>query len=142
MKEMTRRLTLLSVLGLVAVLGVLTAQHAFAKEEHAWLRTYDAAAVEKAMEGGSPLLLVFTKPGCPVCSRQQEALKSHLSAEKYASVQAYRVDFTKQKDVNEKYGVTAKSTLVGFQGKDEKARVIGETNSEKIKTFVETAFGK
>ncbi len=129
------------LLALVAFVGSFGFSRASAAEDKASrIAAYDKAAAEQAMSAGEPVLLVFAKKGCPVCTKQQAALETLLVKSDFQGIKAYKIDFTKESDLNSKHRVTSQSTLVGFKGMKESGRVAGETDAGKLEGFLAATF--
>jgi thioredoxin-related protein len=99
---------------------------------------YDAAAVSTAVKADERVLLVFTRNGCPVCTKQVAELDKLLKTPEFRGVRVWQVDVVKQKDLAQRYGVTQQSTLVVYDDGREIARRQGVTAPEDIAALLRT----
>jgi thioredoxin 1 len=119
------------------VAAVLVASAALA---HALdVKPYSAAALAAAQQANQPVALHFHADWCPTCRTQDKVLQS-LKAEPGLSLTVLRADFDTEKDLKRSLGVRAQSTLVVFKGRQEVARLIGDTSAEGIRGALKAAF--
>ncbi|MCZ8131826.1 MAG: thioredoxin family protein [Steroidobacteraceae bacterium] len=99
---------------------------------------YDAPAVASAVQSEQRHLLVFTKNGCPVCTRQVVELEKLLATPEFRGLRVWQVDVVKQKELAARYGVTKQSTLVVYDDGRELARRQGVTATDGIAALLRT----
>jgi thiol-disulfide isomerase/thioredoxin len=119
-------------LAFCAVLFISSWSHALT------LEPYSAAAFAKLQAAGEAVALHFRADWCPTCRVQDKALDS-LKAEPDLKLTVLLVDYDKEGELKKQWGVRSQSTLVVFRGKVEKARKIGETSPDAIRTTLSTA---
>ncbi|GAA3528806.1 thioredoxin family protein [Zobellella aerophila] len=73
---------------------------------------------------------------CPVCQRQEAVLAPMLAEPEFAHVTLLKLDFDRQKEALRALGVNRQSTLILFDGGEEVARVLGETDPERLRAFL------
>lgn len=88
---------------------------------------------------GKPILVHVTAPWCPTCKQQYPLLSKLEQGAEYKDLMVYDVDFDSQKDVLRKMHVTSQSTLIVYQGGQEKIRSTDETDPVKIAGLLEQA---
>lgn len=101
---------------------------------------FTQAAFAAAQQAGKPILIDVTAPWCPVCRAQAPTLAALPAVPEFAGLTTFTVDFDTQKDVLRALGVQKQSTLVVFAGAKETARSTGDTDPDKIRALVATAF--
>jgi thioredoxin 1 len=99
---------------------------------------YDAGAVSTAVKADERVLLVFTKNGCPVCTKQVAELDKLLKTPEFRAVRVWQVDVVKQKELAQRYGVTQQSTLIVYDDGREVARRQGVTATDEIAALLRT----
>lgn len=93
---------------------------------------YTFSKVQDAKLAGQSFALHFHADWCPTCRAQQKVI-GELRAEKMLPMTIYIVDYDHEPALREKLGVRTQSTLIVYKGKEEKARLAGETNGAKIR---------
>ena len=96
------------------------------------LRAYDNASFRSAQSRNRPVVLFVHAPWCPVCRAQEQAVTQLLADPRFKNVTVMKVDFDTQKTVWSKFGATQQSTLIGFHGRRETARLSHNKDPEKI----------
>ena len=83
---------------------------------------YDAAAAQKAIATGKPVVVHVNVWWCLQCHAQASILDSLKSDPAYDGVSFFRVDYDKQKDVVAKLDCP-RSTLIAYKGGKEVSRM-------------------
>jgi thioredoxin 1 len=125
-------LTRRSILGTMLVAGTLAASPAFADNAHA----FDAKAFAAAQKAGKPILVAVHASWCPTCKAQAPILSELRADPKFKNLVYFVIDFDSQKDLLNRFGVRAQSTLIAFKGEKEEARSVGDTRRESIFAMV------
>ena len=99
---------------------------------------YDAGAVATAVKADERVLLVFTKNGCPVCTKQVAELEKLLATPEFRGVRVWQVDVVRQQALAKQYRVTQQSTLVVYDDGREVARRQGVTAPDEIAALLRT----
>ena len=96
--------------------------------------TYQPAAFEKAQQADKMIVVDIYKDGCGTCAKQKPALEAARAM--YPEATFFRVDFASDKKAVKKFSAVKQSTIIVFKGAEEKGRVLGETNKEKILAMI------
>jgi thioredoxin 1 len=114
----------------LAVIGAAPA--AFAISARAFeLEPYDAAAAEKAIASGKPVVVHVRAWWCLQCHAQAAILDSLKSDPAFDRVSFFLVDYDKQRDVAAKLGCP-RATLIAYKGGKEVARMSWETSRDAV----------
>lgn len=100
---------------------------------------YSAEGFRAAQQAGRPILVDVYASWCSTCRSQQAALSSLLEDPRYASVEAFRVDFDSDREFLKTFGVRSQSTIVVFAGAQELSRSVGVTDENTIEEQLEAA---
>ena len=102
------------------------------------IKPYTAQALSAEQQAGKPVTLHFHADWCPTCRAQDKVLQQWKGD---ASVPGTLlvVDYDKEKELKKQLGVRAQSTLIAYLGSVEKARLAGETDTEKLRTALLSA---
>lgn len=102
------------------------------------IKPYTAEALQAAQAAGQPVAVHFRADWCPTCRAQDKSFLQ-LKAEKGLDITVLAADYDKEKDLKRAMNVRTQSTLIVFKGKDEKARLAGETDADKLRTSLKAA---
>jgi len=116
------------LLAIAAILPLFAALPAQAFE------AFSQAAFTMAQDKGDKILLHVHAPWCPTCRAQEPGVA--LLEKQRPEVKVFRVDFDSQKDVLRQFNVRQQSTLIAFNGAEERARAVGITNRDAIAALV------
>lgn len=97
------------------------------------LPAYSADSFQQAEAKGS-FVLVATKPGCPVCSKQIPVIESTLQLPEFANLTVLQYNQVTEKALNKRFGVTGQSTIIVYRDGVEVSRTRGLTEADAIKT--------
>jgi thioredoxin 1 len=117
---------------LAAGVLALAASTAFALD----VTPYSAPKLAEAKLAGKSVALHFHADWCPTCRAQQKVI-NELRVEKNLPLTIFIADYDHEPALREKLGVRTQSTLIVYKGKDEKARLAGETNAAKIRAALQ-----
>jgi thioredoxin-like negative regulator of GroEL len=120
-------------LGLTGLASSLTATSALAASP----KPFDATAFAAAQKAGKPILIHVHATWCPTCKAQTPILDQLTGDAMFRNLAFFIVDFDSQKDVLQKFGVRAQSTLLAFKGDKETGRSAGDTNRASIATLLD-----
>jgi len=121
---------------LLAVLATLMfAPLAIAGEIAPW----DASRFTALQAEGRPIVVHITAPWCPTCRAQHPILSELAAAPDNVELVVFEVDFDSQKDVLRQFNVRQQSTLIAFDGAEERARAVGITDRAAIAALVAEA---
>ena len=91
---------------------------------------YSAEAFQKAQNDNKMIVIDVYKDGCGTCAKQKPALEAARA--QYPNAEFFRVNFVEDKVAVKHFRAIKQSTIIVFKGKEEKGRVLGETNHDKI----------
>ena len=97
---------------------------------------FTQAAFAAAQAAGKPILVEVTAPWCPTCRAQQPILQKLTTEPRFRDLVFLSVDFDSQKDVLRRLNVRSQSTLIAFNGKNERGRATGITDPEQIRDLL------
>lgn len=100
------------------------------------IQPYTAAALGAAQQAGKPVAVHFHAEWCSTCKTQEKALNA-LKAEKGLDITVLIANYDEEKDLKKQYKVRSQSVLIVFKGEQEKARLAGDTDIEKIRTALQ-----
>lgn len=100
------------------------------------ITTWDASRFSALQSEGRPILIHVTAPWCPTCRAQHPVVSDLAAAPNNAELVVFEVDFDSQKDVLRQFNVRQQSTLIAFNGAEERARAVGITNRDAIAALV------
>lgn len=95
---------------------------------------YQPAAFEEAQQANKMIVIDVYKDGCGTCEKQKPALKA--ARDTYPDATFFRVDFASDKEAVKKFKAVKQSTIIVFKGSEEKGRVLGETDTDKILAMI------
>lgn len=96
------------------------------------IRPFDKAALEKVQARNAPVVIFVHATWCPICRAQEETISHLLATPRYKDLTVLRVDYDSQKSIWSRFGVTKQSTLIGFHGKRETARLSYDSDPAKV----------
>ncbi|MCX5512663.1 thioredoxin family protein [Kaistia algarum] len=92
---------------------------------------YDAAAVDKAIRSGKPVVVHVYAPWCLQCHAQASILSRLASDPRYDGIKFFKVDYDKQKDIVKALGVP-RSTLIAWKGGKQVAKMSWGTSEASV----------
>ncbi|WP_394788626.1 thioredoxin family protein [Rhodoferax sp.] len=102
------------------------------------LAPYSPEALAKAQAAGQPVALHFRADWCPTCRAQDKVLDS-LKSDAALNITVLAVDYDKEVDLKKQDKVRAQSTFIVYKGKQETARMVGETTPEAVRAVLRSA---
>lgn len=102
------------------------------------IKPYSAEALAAAQASGQPVAVHFHADWCGTCKQQEKAI-AQLKGESGLDVTLLIADYDKEKDLRRAMKVRSQSTMVVFRGKDEKARLAGDTDAAKFRAALKAA---
>ena len=120
--------------------GSLASGLAFGSKARAFeFHPYDEPAVRALIASGKPVVLHVYAPWCLQCRAQASILMRLADDPQLDRVAFYKVDYDNQKSVVEALGVP-RSTLVGYKGGQEVARMSWGTTQEDVVKVIQAAY--
>jgi thiol-disulfide isomerase/thioredoxin len=102
------------------------------------VKPFSAETLAAAQAAGKPVAVHFHAEWCGTCKQQEKAI-AQLRSETGLDVLVLVADYDKEKDLRKALRVRSQSTMVVFRGKDERARLAGDTSAEKFRTALRAA---
>jgi thioredoxin 1 len=99
-------------------------------------QSYNADGFAADQAAGKTILAAVHADWCPTCKQQAPILKGALGEAALAGVVTVRVNFDTDKDFLTAHRVAQQSTILVSKGDREVARVIAETDPERLRAFV------
>jgi len=94
---------------------------------------------EAAQQSGKPIVLDIWASWCPVCAKQEPAIRQIVQDSKFADLVMLRIDFDKEKALLRSLKVTQQSTLIAYAGKREVERSTGVTDPAELRALLAKA---
>jgi thioredoxin-like negative regulator of GroEL len=102
------------------------------------VKPYSAQALAAAQKADQPVAIQFHADWCPTCKAQDKVLQS-LKAEPGLDVTLLIANYDTEKALKKRFNVRAQSTIVALHGKQERARLVGETSEDSIRKVLKAA---
>jgi thioredoxin-like negative regulator of GroEL len=128
--NLTRRILL--TLATAGALGAAPFAHALE------IKPFTQEALAAAQAAGQPVAVHFHADWCGTC-KQQEKVLAQLKTEPGLNLTLLVADYDKEKDLRRALKVRSQSTMVVFRGKEEKARLGGDTDPAKFRAAFKAA---
>jgi thioredoxin 1 len=129
---MTSRRTLLLSAAAALALGAGAPARAFE------IQPYDAAAAQKAIESGKPVIIHVYASWCLQCHAQASILDNLKSDKAYDSVKFFRVDYDGQKDIVAKLSCP-RSTVIAYKAGKEVSRMSWGVTQDSVVNVLKAA---
>jgi thiol-disulfide isomerase/thioredoxin len=129
---MTRLFLLIAALGAI----VIGATQLTAQASTAGWTTYDEAEFMMAQKKGKTIVVDVHADWCPTCRAQAPILDKLRQEHQSADTLFVKVDFDEEKAFLRAHRVPRQSTVLLFDGMDEVARSIAETNRLRLRSVV------
>ena len=94
---------------------------------------YDAATFAQAQEEGRTIMVDVNATWCPTCKAQAPTLDAMRDDPQMGDVVFMKLDFDTEKEFLEEHRIPRQSTILVFQGDQETARTIAETDPERLR---------
>ena len=102
------------------------------------VKPYSADALAAAQAAGKPVAVHFHADWCGTCKQQEKAI-AQLKGESGLDVLLLVADYDKEKELRRALKVRSQSTMVVFRGRDERARLGGDTDPAKFRQALRAA---
>ena len=102
------------------------------------VKPYTAQALAEAQAAGKPVAVHFHADWCGTCKQQEKAI-AQLQGDKSLDMLLLVADYDKEKALRKTLRVRSQSTMVVFRGKDERARLAGDTSADKFRSALRAA---
>ena len=88
-----------------------------------------------------PVVVFVHAPWCPICRAQEKTITRLLATPKYKDVTVLTIDFDTQKPLWTRFGVRQQSTLIGFRGAKETARLAFDADPARVTQVLASTLG-
>ncbi|EAQ27614.1 Trx [Erythrobacter sp. NAP1] len=129
---MTRLFLLIAALGAL----VIGATQLTAQASTAGWQTYDEAEFMMAQKKGKTIVVDVYADWCPTCRAQAPILDELREQRQSGDVLFVKVNFDDEKAFLRAHRIPRQSTVLVFNGMDEVARSIAETNRGRLRSMV------
>lgn len=102
------------------------------------VQPFSAQTFAAAQAGGKPVAVHFHADWCPTCRAQAQVFDA-LKSDKALNLTVLVASYDNEKALRKQLGVRVQSTVVVFKGKQETARLAGDTAEAKIRSALQTA---
>ena len=102
------------------------------------VKPFSAETLAAAQAAGKPVAVHFHAEWCTTC-KQQEKVLAQLKTEAGLDLTLLVADYDKERDLRRALKVRSQSTMVVFRGKEEKARLGGDTDPAKFRAAFKAA---
>lgn len=102
------------------------------------VKPFSQEALSAAQSAGKPVAVHFHAEWCSTCKQQEKAI-AQLKAESGLDMTLLVADYDKEKELRKAMKVRSQSTMVVFKGRDEKARLSGDTDPAKFRAALRAA---
>jgi thioredoxin 1 len=100
---------------------------------------YSAAALDRMLAAGQPVVVDFHADWCPTCRAQAPIVKDLLATPELKNVTVLIADFDTELALRKSLKVTNQSTLVVFRQGKEVTRSTGDTSREGLAALLKKA---
>jgi hypothetical protein len=99
-------------------------------------RHFEPAGFAALQKQQTPTVVFVHAAWCPICKSQEATIRKLLATPRFRNVSILTIDFDSEKPAWSKFGASAQSTLIGFHGRRETARLAYETDPDKIEALL------
>lgn len=103
------------------------------------VQKFSTAALQAAQHAGKPVLVDVHADWCPTCRRQAPSIEAISRDPAFAKLVILKLDFDAQLAERAALGVQKQSTLIAYNGRNERRRATGITDPAQIKALAATA---
>ena len=96
------------------------------------IRKFDATEFKSIQAHTGSAIIWVHAPWCPVCKAQEVTIRKLLASTAYRNVDVLTIDFDTQKELWSNFKATQQSTLIGFHGRRETARLAYNADPQKV----------
>jgi thiol-disulfide isomerase/thioredoxin len=121
---------------LILAIAALFAALPLAAAAQAAATPYSASAFEAAQREGRTIVVDVHADWCPTCRAQAPILSELRNDPRLADALFVRVDFDSDRDFLRAHRIPRQSTILVFDGAEEKGRSIAETDRARLRAFV------
>jgi thiol-disulfide isomerase/thioredoxin len=97
---------------------------------------YEKAKLEALIQSGAPVIVHVHADWCPTCRRQISLFDELFADPAFSKVEAVRVNYDRDREFLAEHKVTRQATIIAFKGGREVARVVYDTNRDRIRAAI------
>lgn len=102
-------------------------------------QAFTPKAFAAAQTAGQPILVEIHASWCSTCRAQHPILEELERDPKFQNLHVFQIDFDSQKEAVRSLRATMQSTLIVFNGKEERGRSVGDIDPESIADLLDKA---
>jgi thioredoxin 1 len=103
------------------------------------IQKFSSAALQAAQHSGKPVLVDIHADWCPTCRRQAPTIEAIARDPAFAKLVILKLDFDGQVAERTALGVRKQSTLIAYNGRNERTRATGIIDPVQIRALAATA---
>lgn len=115
-----------------AAVACLVAEAAVAAE----IKPFEETAFEAAQAQDRAIVVEVMEQMCPPCRLQRTILDGFYGLPEFERLLVFQLDFRTQRELARKLKANSQSLLIAFKGRNEVARLVGETTPKYIGIFL------
>ncbi len=96
------------------------------------IRNFNSAEFRSLQARNEPTVVFVHAVWCPICKAQEKTITTLLAKPEYRGVTVLKIDYDTQKALWSSFGVQKQSTLIGFHGRRETARLSYDADPAKV----------
>lgn len=96
------------------------------------IRNFDNKAFGAIQAQNTSVVVFVHAAWCPICRAQEQAIGKLLASPRFKNVTVLKIDFDSQKPLWSRFGAIQQSTLIGFRGRRETARLSHDADPIKV----------
>lgn len=100
------------------------------------IRHFNRADFQALQAKDAPTIVFVHADWCPICRAQETTINKLLSTPAYRNVTVLKIDFDTERPLWASFGAQKQSTLIGFHGRRETARLAYDANPDKVTALV------
>jgi hypothetical protein len=100
------------------------------------IRHFDRVVFQALQAKNEPTIVFVHASWCPICRAQEKTISALLSTPEYRGVTVFTIDYDTQKPLWTSFGAQKQSTLIGFHGRRETARLAYNADPGKVTAVV------
>jgi len=100
------------------------------------IRKFDRTAFQSLQARQSPTIIFVHASWCPICRAQEKTISKLIETPEYRNLTVLTIDYDTQKSLWLSFGAQKQSTLIGFHGRRETARLAYDADPGRVKAVL------
>lgn len=100
------------------------------------IQKFDGATFHALQSRNAPTIVFVHASWCPICRAQEKTISKLITTPEYRNVTVLTIDYDTQKPLWTSFGAQKQSTLIGFHGRRETARLAYDADPQKVTALV------